>query len=143
VLAQLNTAWVGIDVGKTHHWVCVVDADGKVLLSVKVGNDEAEIVALLARVASLATRLIWAVDIIGAPSALVLALLARAGQPVYYASGRVVAAMSEPMPERVRPTPRMPTSSPRPPGCAGIWRPSMPIQILCATSQCSLGIERI
>lgn len=94
MLAQLNTAWVGIDVGKTHHWVCVVDADGKVLLSVKVGNDEAEIVALLARVASLATRLIWAVDIIGAPSALVLALLARAGQPVYYASGRVVAAMS-------------------------------------------------
>jgi transposase len=87
-------AWVGIDVGKTHHWVCVVDPDGKVLLSVKIGNDEAEIVAWLAQVASLATRLIWAVDIIGAPSALLLALLTRAGQPVHYASGRVVAAMS-------------------------------------------------
>ena len=87
-------AWAGIDVGKTHHWVCVVDANGKVLLSVKIGNDEAEIVALLARVASLATRVIWAVDIIGAPSVLLLALLARAGQPVHYASGRVVAAMS-------------------------------------------------
>lgn len=94
VAAQQDMAWVGIDVGKTHHWVCVVDADGKVLLSVKIGNDEAEIVALLAQVASLATRLIWAVDIIGAPSALLLALLARAGQPVRYASGRVVAAMS-------------------------------------------------
>jgi len=94
VAAQLDTAWVGIDVGKTHHWVCVVDTDGKVLLSVKIGNDETEIVALLAQVVSLAKRLIWAVDIIGAPSALLLALLARAGQPVRYASGRVVAAMS-------------------------------------------------
>ena len=36
----------------------------------------------------------WAVDIIGAPSALMLALLAQAEQSVRYASGRVVAAMS-------------------------------------------------
>ena len=43
---------------------------------------------------ALAQRLTWAVDIIGAPSALLLALLAHAGQPVRYASGRVVAAMS-------------------------------------------------
>ena len=93
--AQRDTAWVGIDIGKTHHWVCVVDAEGKALLSVKVANDEAEIVALLAE-DGLAWRceLIWAVDIIGAPSALLLALLARAGQSVRYASGRVVAAMS-------------------------------------------------
>ena len=40
-------AWVGIDVGKTHHWVCAVDADGKTLLSVKVANDEAGIIAAL------------------------------------------------------------------------------------------------
>ncbi len=92
--AQRDMAWVGIDVGKTHHWVCVVDADGRVLLSVKIANDEAEIVALLAEVACLAARLIWAVDIIGAPSAMLLALLVRAGQSVRYASGRVVSAMS-------------------------------------------------
>src|SRR5271163_1840469 len=37
----------------------------------------------------------WAgVDIIGAPSALILALLAKSGQSVRYAAGRVVAAMS-------------------------------------------------
>jgi transposase len=63
-------------------------------LSVKVANDEAEIMALLAKMGSLAVQLICAVDIIGAPSALLLALLARAGQSVCYASGRVVAAMS-------------------------------------------------
>jgi transposase len=94
VAAQRDIAWVGIDVGKTHHWACVVDAEGKVLLSVKVANDEAAIVALLATAGSLARQLIWAVDIIGAPSAMLLALLARAGQSVRYASGRVVAAMS-------------------------------------------------
>jgi transposase len=94
VAAQRDKAWVGIDVGKTHHWACVVDAEGKTLLSVKVANDEAEIMALLANTGSLATQLIWAVDIIGAPSALLLALLVRAGQSARYASGRVVAAMS-------------------------------------------------
>ena len=52
--AELETAWVGIDVGKAHHWVCVVDTNGKVLLSLKVANDETEIVALLTKTASLA-----------------------------------------------------------------------------------------
>jgi transposase len=94
VAPRADTAWVGIDVGKTHHWACAVSADGKTLLSVKIANDEAEIVAFLARAGSLAAQLVWAVDIIGAPSALLLAVLARAGQPVHYASGRVVAAMS-------------------------------------------------
>jgi transposase len=87
-------AWVGIDVGKVHHWACMVDADGKILLSAKIGNDEAEIAAFLVNARSLADKLVWAVDIIGAPSALLLALLARADQLVRYASGRMVAAMS-------------------------------------------------
>jgi hypothetical protein len=39
-----------VDIGKTHHWVCALDADGKRLLSVKVANDEAEILALIATV---------------------------------------------------------------------------------------------
>ena len=92
--AQQDIAWIGIDVGKAHHWACVVGDDGNVLLSVKVANDEAEIAAMLARAGRLARRLVWAVDIIGAPSALLLALLAGAGHSVRYASGRVVAAMS-------------------------------------------------
>jgi hypothetical protein len=37
-----------VDIGKTHHWVCALDADGETLLSVKILNDESEIVALLA-----------------------------------------------------------------------------------------------
>ena len=92
--AQRDRAWVGIDVGKTHHWACVVDAKGTKLLSIKVANDEADIMAFIDTTDSQAAQLDWAVDIIGAPSALLLALLARADQTVRYASGRVVAAMS-------------------------------------------------
>lgn len=91
---QRDRAWVGVDVGKTHHWVCVVDVDGKTVLSVKIGNDETEILALVARVGGLARHSTWAVDIIGAPAALLLTLLAQTDQPVRYASGRMVAAMS-------------------------------------------------
>jgi transposase len=94
VAAAQETAWVGVDIGKTHHWVCALDVDGKRLLSVKVANDEAEILALIATVQGLAAQPIWAVDIIGAPAALMLALLAQADQSLRYASGRMVAAMS-------------------------------------------------
>ena len=88
------SAWAGIDVGKRHHWVCVVDHDGRQLLSVKVVNDEAGIEAVIGSVTRLAGKITWAVDIIGAPSALLLAVLSQAGQHVRYASGRLVAAMS-------------------------------------------------
>lgn len=90
----LEKAWAGIDVGKRHHWVCVVDPDGRQILSVKIANDESEIAAMISSVTGLAGAIAWAVDIVGAPSALLLALLSLAGQPVRYASGRLVAAMS-------------------------------------------------
>jgi len=64
------------------------------LLSVKLLNDQAEIDAVIGAVSQLADQVQWAVDIVGAPAALLLALLAQAGQQVRYASGRVVAAMS-------------------------------------------------
>jgi hypothetical protein len=89
-----TTAWAGIDIGKTHHWICAVDANGRALVSVKVANIEADIVAALAQVTDLADKVVWAVDIVGAPSALILALLARAESRVFYASGRVVNTMS-------------------------------------------------
>jgi fructosamine-3-kinase len=125
--AQRDKAWVGIDVGKTHHWACVVDAEGKTLLSANIANDEAEILALLAKTSTLAVQLVWAVDIIGAPSALLLALLARAGQSVRYASGRVVAAMSAAYAGEGKTDAK---------DCAGIWRPSKPTPTSFAPWRC-------
>ena len=89
-----STAWICVDIGKTHHWVCVVDETGKKLLSLKVLNDEAPIIEVIAAVDEFAPDRVWAIDILGTPSALLVALLAKAGEQVRYASGRVVAAMS-------------------------------------------------
>ena len=92
--AERDRAWIGVDIGKTHHWVCVVDETGQKLLSLKVLNDEAQILEMITAVGGLAGGRVWAIDILGTPSALLLALLAQVGEPVRYASGRVVAAMS-------------------------------------------------
>ena len=89
-----SRAWIGVDIGKTHHWVCAVEETGKRLLSCKVLNDEAQIIEVIAEVSELAAGRVWAIDILGTPSALLVALLAKAGEQMRYASGRVVAAMS-------------------------------------------------
>jgi len=94
VAAVPSRTWIGVDIGKSHHWVCAVDKAGKKLLSRKVLNDEAEIDEVIAAVNELAADRVWAIDILGTPSALLVALLARSGEQVRYASGRVVAAMS-------------------------------------------------
>jgi transposase len=91
---QNEQVWVGIDVGKTHHWACVIDAQGKVLLSRKVLNDQAELQGLLASVGASGQTAVWAVDIVASPAALLLAVLSAAGQQVHYASGRLVSTMS-------------------------------------------------
>ncbi len=93
-MAQRSKAWVGVDIGKTHHWVCAIDENGQKLLSLKVLNDEAQILEVIAAVGEVAADRVWAIDFLGTPSALLVALLAKAGQQVRYASGRVVAAMS-------------------------------------------------
>ena len=92
--AERGRAWIGVDIGKTHHWVCAVDENGRKLLSLKVLNDEAQILEMITAVGGLAGGRVWAIDILGTPSALLLALLAQVGEQVRYASGRVVAAMS-------------------------------------------------
>jgi len=96
VIGTRARVWAGIDIGKTHHWICVVDPDGRRVLSMKVANLEADLTAAMTRVGDVADEVVWAVDIIGSPSALILALLTRAGHPVCYASGRVVNTMSTP-----------------------------------------------
>ena len=67
------TVWAGIDVGKTHHWVDVVDDCGATLLSRRVLNDQAEIEAVIAEIVALAEVVRWAADIIGSLSAMLLA----------------------------------------------------------------------
>lgn len=86
--------WAGIDVGKAHHWVCVLDEQGRVVLSRKVANNEADLAAVIAEVTAASMALTWAVDILDTLSALLLTLLTGSGQDVRYIAGRVVNTMS-------------------------------------------------
>lgn len=82
--------WAGVDVGKEHHWVCVVDGDGKVVLSRKLVNDEQSIRGLVAEIDGLADEVSWTVDLAMAYATLLLTVLADAGKSVRYLAGRAV-----------------------------------------------------
>lgn len=86
----MKHAWVGIDVGKEHHWVVALDADGVVVLSRRVDNDEAAIVELVELLSERAECLRWAVDLTNGYAAMLLAVLWERDQPVVYLPGKAV-----------------------------------------------------
>jgi transposase len=90
----LGQVWVGIDVGKHAHHAAVVAADGQLMWSRRVANDQAAIAELIGQAASSAAGVCWAVDSTGGSAALLLALLVAADQPVVYVPGRVVNRMA-------------------------------------------------
>jgi transposase len=87
-------AWIGIDAGKLAHHAVAVDAAGEVLWSKRVNNDQAAIEALVQRAGDTATQIRWAVDLTCAEAALLLAVLATAGQSLVYVPGRTVNRMA-------------------------------------------------
>jgi transposase len=86
----LERVWAGADIGKDHHHVVVVDADGRRVFSRRVANDESVLLGLIGEVAGLAEELTWAIDVVGSESALLAALLFGHGQEVAYVPGMAV-----------------------------------------------------
>ncbi|MGU3501431.1 IS110 family transposase [Mycobacterium sp. C31M] len=82
--------WAGVDVGKEHHWVCVVDDKGTAVLSRKLVNDEQQIRELIAAVNALGHEVSWTVDLTTVYAGLLLTVLADAGKTVRYLAGRAV-----------------------------------------------------
>jgi transposase len=82
--------WAGVDVGKEHHWVCVIDDNGKVVLSRKLVNDEHPIRELVAEVDRLGDQVSWTVDLTTVYASLLLTVLADSGKSVRYLTGRAV-----------------------------------------------------
>jgi transposase len=82
--------WAGVDVGKEHHWVAVVDDTGAVVLSRKLINDEQQIRDLVSDVDALGGQVSWTVDLTTVYASLLLTVLADAGKSVRYLSGRSV-----------------------------------------------------
>ena len=74
-MRHVEQAWAGIDAGKGHHHVVVLDRDGTRLLSRRVANTEPELIALIDSVVTGAEELTWAIDLADGPAALLIALL--------------------------------------------------------------------
>lgn len=86
----MSKVWVGVDAGKGFHWAVALDAEGKVLLSRRVENDEADLSALVDEALSFGLDVLWATDQPGGSAALLLALLWERGQRVLYTPGVAV-----------------------------------------------------
>jgi hypothetical protein len=59
---EASQLYAGIDVGKAHHWVCVLDEQGRVILSRKVANDETDLTAVVQEVTACGVAVTWAVE---------------------------------------------------------------------------------
>jgi transposase len=86
----LDRAWAGVDIGKGHHHVVALDADGEGLFSQRVANDERALAEVIGKVSALADVVTWAIDLHGSESALLVALLLDGGQTVMYLPGLTV-----------------------------------------------------
>ena len=87
----MGKVWVGVDAGKGFHWAVALGAEGEILLSRRVENDEEDLSALLVEVLSFGLdEILWATDQPGGSAALLLALLWERGQRVLYVPGVAV-----------------------------------------------------
>lgn len=81
--------WVGVDVGKDFHWAVAIDAQGEILISRRIENEEADLAALVEEALTTAGdgEISWAVDQSSGGAALLLTLLWERGQRVLYIPG--------------------------------------------------------
>jgi transposase len=86
--------WVGIDTGKLAHHAAAVAADGQLVWSRRVANDQGAIAELIGQATASAAGVCWAVDLTCSSTSLLLALLAEADQRVVSVPGRVVNRMA-------------------------------------------------
>lgn len=67
--------WVGCDVAKAFHWVCILDDEGEVVLSRKVEATEKDLGVLCSEIARLGGECVVGIDLVGGPATLLQTLL--------------------------------------------------------------------
>ena len=84
--------WVGFDVGKWFHWLCVLDGDGAILLSRRVDATEEQLEAACSEIAALGDveERVIGVDVLGGPATLLETTLLKRGERVRYIPGTAV-----------------------------------------------------
>jgi hypothetical protein len=89
--------WVGFDVGKAFHWVCVLNEEGEVVLSRKVEATERGLEACREELAAFgdpSERRIG-VDLVGGPATLLQAVLLGGGERLFRISGMALITFGE------------------------------------------------
>lgn len=82
--------WVGFDVGKAFHWVCVLDGEGEVVLSRRVEATERDLEVCLEEITGLGGERTFGIDLLGGPATLLEAVLVGTGERVFYLPGTAV-----------------------------------------------------
>jgi len=72
--------WVGFEVGKSFHWVCVLDNEAKEVLSRKVEATEEDLEASCSEIEQLGGERTVGIDLLGGPATLLEAVLLGGGQ---------------------------------------------------------------
>lgn len=82
--------WVGFDVGKTAHWVCVLDDQGDTVLSRRVAADERELESSLDEIETLGAERTVAIDLLGDSATMLETVLLGRGEKVFFLPGMAV-----------------------------------------------------
>lgn len=82
--------WVGFDVGKAFHWVCVLDDAGDVVLSRRVEAREWDLETCCEEIAALGGDRKVGTDLLGGPATLLEAALLEQGERVFHLPGMAV-----------------------------------------------------
>jgi transposase len=82
--------WVGFDVGKVFHWVCVLDEEGKEVLSRRVEATEEDLEASCKEIERLGGERTVGIDLLGGPATLLEAVLLGRGERVLHVPGIAV-----------------------------------------------------
>lgn len=91
----MTRVWAGVDIGREHHHVAVVNGDGERVLSRRVANDETALLETVGDVLGRVDAVTWAIDLHSSESVLLLTLLLDHGQKVVYVPGIVVNRAAE------------------------------------------------
>jgi hypothetical protein len=82
--------WVGFDVGKGFHWVCLIDAEGEEVLSRRVEATEEDLEAACSEIEGLGGERTVGIDLLGGPATLLEAVLLGGGERLFHVPGIAV-----------------------------------------------------
>ena len=82
--------WVGFDVGKAFHWLCVLDEEGEEVLSRRVEATEEDLEAVCSEVERLGGERTVGIDLLGGPATLLEAVLLERGERIFHVPGIAV-----------------------------------------------------